>query len=260
MESKITILVGMIALPIGHRFEILPHTPSTNLYAMQQIHARLAEHGQVFFTHEQTAGKGQRGKQWHAKPGENIAMSVILSTSQFSISQSFRLSAAVAVGLQQFIATKTALNTCIKWPNDIFINDRKAAGVLIENVFRGGKWIWSVVGVGINVNEMEFPDHLPQAISLKMLTGNHYDTEALARELLPALELRWQQLCAGQSEQILSDYNNALYARQQVVRLKKDNAVIPCRIKYVNQRGTLIAGENNEWQFEHGEVEWPKPS
>src|SRR5690349_5898262 len=124
----------MSAFPAGYQFHLLEQVNSTNMYAMDKVYAGLAGEGDVFFTNFQSTGKGQRGKTWHSAPNESILMSVVLNTTRLSPSQSFRLSAAVAVAVKDFLQKLTTEKVYIKWPNDIYINDRKAGGILIENV------------------------------------------------------------------------------------------------------------------------------
>jgi BirA family biotin operon repressor/biotin-[acetyl-CoA-carboxylase] ligase len=246
----------MYAFPDGYSFEILPQVDSTNLHAMRQIHAGMAVNGQAYFALEQTEGKGQRGKTWHAAPNESILLSIILDSTKLSPSQSFRLSATMALAAQELISSLVTQPVFIKWPNDIYIGDRKAGGILIDNVMNGGAWRWAVVGIGLNINQISFPDHLPQAISTRMACGAEFQCETLAKQLCGIFENRWQQLLLGNWPTILSDYNHALYGRNMVKKLKWGSVVTPCVIKRVNEQGVLLAGENEEWRFEHGEVEW----
>src|SRR5258705_5530512 len=91
---------------------------STNNYALSQIHAGLAKHGQAIFAHEQTAGKGQRGKKWMSFKGVNIALSIIIKPAPLLVSQQFQLSACIAVTLREFYRKYAGEETKIKWPND----------------------------------------------------------------------------------------------------------------------------------------------
>lgn len=250
----------MSAFPAGYQFHLLEQVNSTNMYAMDKVYAGLAGGGDVFFANFQSTGKGQRGKAWHSAPNESILMSVVLNTTRLSPSQSFRLSAAVAVAVKDFLQKLTTEKVYIKWPNDIYINDRKAGGILIENVISQGIWKWSVIGTGININQLSFPGALPNAVSLQMITGINYSCAELALALTAHIDERWQQLSKGDWRAILANYNKNLFGRGQVKRLRKGSVVIPCLIKRVDDHGVLIAGENDEWHFEHGQVEWLLPT
>jgi len=242
--------------PSGYSFHLLAQVNSTNMHAMESLYAGLAVNGDVFFTNFQSQGKGQRGKSWLSEPGDSILMSVVLDSNRLTPSQSFRLSAAMSLAVKDFLQFFTSEEINIKWPNDIYTGDRKAGGILIENIVNNGLLKWSVVGIGINVNQLSFPGQLQQAISLRMLTGKAYDTETLAKQLTGYIDLRWQQLLAGGWTEIITAYNRALYGKGMIKKLRKGAVIIPCKIKSVNNHGLLIAGENDEWHFAHGEVEW----
>ena len=246
----------MYAFPDGYSFFELAETTSTNLYAMQQIHAGLAAHGHAYFAHQQSGGKGQRGKSWHALPGESILISMILDTSKLATSQSFRLSAAVALAASCFLQQLTHCKIGIKWPNDIYLTDKKAGGILIENVVQGNTWRWAVVGIGININQTIFPAELPNAISVKMATGQPYDCARLAKQLCGSVHHFYSSLLQGNWAAILEQYNAMLFGRCELKRLKYGNSTAAYLINRVNEQGMLVAGEKEEWAFDHGTVEW----
>ena len=99
--------------------------------------------------------------------------------------------------------------TRIKWPNDIYWKDRKAGGILIENVLQGGKWKYSIVGIGININQILFPANILNPVSLAQITGKTFEVIALAKELCSHLEKRWQQLLKMTHRTCLNEYNAA---------------------------------------------------
>ena len=156
-------------------FVILDVVHSTNNYAMENVHARMAKHGKAYFSTNQIAGKGQRGKVWEAEKGQNIALSIVLEPSMLSIVQQFRLSTVVSLACFNFLSKYAGEETSIKWPNDIYWRDRKAGGVLIENILQGKDWKYSVVGIGININQTIFDPALPNPVSLKQITGKTFD-------------------------------------------------------------------------------------
>ncbi|TAD81687.1 MAG: biotin--[acetyl-CoA-carboxylase] ligase [Bacteroidetes bacterium] len=246
----------MIASPIGCEFHSLPSIDSTNLHAMRQIHARMAEHGTVFFTTHQTAGRGQRGKQWHGNPNDNLALSAVLRTQDLAKTHQFKLSAAMALATRQLVANHINQAVSIKWPNDIYVGSKKIAGILIENIIQAATWRWSVVGLGLNVNQTKFGPNLPWATSAQMLTGQSFSPEQLAVHWCTFAQKQWERIFGPDSNDIVTEYNQHLYGINTIQRLKKDNVVIPCLIKRVTLQGVLVAGEHDEWAFEHGAVEW----
>ncbi len=228
----------------------LESADSTNNYAMARIHAGLASSGQVYFAHRQWAGKGQRGKAWLSEPGKNISMSLVLRPS-LSLTSQFLLGAAVAVGCLEGMQ-KYAAGWKIKWPNDLYWGDRKAAGILIENVIKGNEWLFAVIGVGLNLNQTVFSSDLPNPISLKQITGEKYQPLLVAREIADRISLITEVLQKDPAAVLLA-YNQALYKRGEMVKLKKGRARFETQIESVNEQGKLVTGEG---AFAYGEVSW----
>ncbi len=228
----------------------LESVDSTNNYAMARIHAGLASSGEVYFAHQQWAGKGQRGKAWISEPGRNISMSLVLEPPLI-LSQQFLLGAAVAVGCLESMQKYTA-GWKIKWPNDLYWGDRKAAGILIENVIKGNEWLFAVIGVGVNLNQISFPPELTNPISLKQITGENYQPLLLAREIIDQILANVKALQKDPGA-VLIAYNQHLYKRGEMVKLKKGRARFETFIDSVNEQGRLVTGEG---EFGHGEVSW----
>lgn len=244
---------------IGKTFIELQSVDSTNNYAMALIHEGLAQHGMACFTHEQTAGKGQRGKNWVAEKSTNIAMSIILQPKGLSQNEIFKLSACIAVAVRHFISQYAGDETTIKWPNDIYWRDRKAAGILIENIFTGNKWSWAVVGIGVNINQTQFPGELPNPVSLKQITGQQYDTVALTKELCSVIDRYYSRLSVKFFTEILNEYNQHLYLKNQKAKLRKESRVFEALIKEVTASGELIINHGIDEVFAFGQVEWLLP-
>lgn len=237
-------------------FSILDCVESTNNYAMAQVHAGLATEGQAWFANDQTAGKGQRGKEWKSAVGENIILSVAIKPNKLFMSKPFCFSMLIANICRAFFAEKAAKPIKIKWPNDIYCNDRKAGGILIENIFKGKEWQWAVVGIGININQTAFDQELTNATSLKLITNLEYDVVALARNLHSILLSVLESKYNINVENILKTYNDNLYKKEKEVTLKKGNIVFDTTIKKVNEYGYLQTEDVVERQFAVGEVEW----
>ena len=245
--------------PLGNPFIELLSVDSTNNYALTQIYAGLAQHGTAFFSHEQLAGKGQRGKTWTTGRDEGIILSVIIGPDTLSINQQFELSACVAVSVRDFFAKYAGDETTIKWPNDLYWQDRKAGGILIENTMHGSLWKWSIAGMGININQAKFPDQLKNPVSLRQITGQIFDPARLANELCHILEKNYQSLTHNGFDDILKRYNQHLYKRNFSARLKKENRTFDALIKGVNKSGELLTFHSIEESFRFGEIEWVIP-
>ena len=240
---------------IGQSFIELQSVDSTNNYATALIHEGMAQHGTVVFAHRQTKGKGQRNKTWVTGEEANIAMSVIVEPRGLLLSKLFLLSMATANAVFNFFSYYAKDQTKVKWPNDLYWNDRKAGGILIENILSGSDWRFAVVGIGININQTDFPGLQNRAVSLKQITGKDYDVLQLARELCSHLENSFKHMYSGE-EMIKSNYHNNLYKLNEQVRLKKDARVFNATIKGVTQNGELITQQATEELFNVGEIEW----
>ena len=241
---------------IGYPFVELDEVASTNSYAIDRIQANLAVHGTAYFAHSQTAGKGQRGKQWLTEPGSNIIVSCVVNTSFLSLTHQFPFSICIALAAKDFLSKYAGEETSIKWPNDIYWRDRKAAGILIENVVRGNQWSWAVVGIGMNINQTSFSPDLKNPVSLKQITGKTFDAIALTKELCTCMENRYQQLKSGDSLGLFEDYNNHLFRKNETVKFNKANESFECTVKGVDQTGKLVVDGAKQDFFSFGEVEW----
>ena len=166
---------------------------STNIYAMAQIKEGLAESGSCFRADYQTHGKGQHGRIWESSKGQNILCSYILELEKlddlkkWTPTDQIGFSAAIALGIRAFFDAHTNGDTKIKRPNDIYWRDRKAGGILIENLLKGTAWTWTVIGIGININQTVFSPEAPNPVSLKQITGLDWDILSLQEALSKAL-------------------------------------------------------------------------
>lgn len=236
---------------------ILKQVDSTNNYAMGKVHAGMAKHGDAYFTTNQTAGKGQRGKAWDTADGVNIALSLVLDVQLLNASQQFQLLVSVALGCYDFFSSYAGQETSIKWPNDIYWRDRKAVGVLIENSFQGSDWKFAVVGIGVNVNQVRFDPSLKNPVSLRQITGKTHNLIALAKELQNHVLNRFGVLQKLPFSSSLAEYNGHLYGLNKKMHLKKGSIHFDAIIQGVTAFGQLVTLESHqERQFDFGEVEW----
>lgn len=154
---------------IAPKYIWLDKTTSTNS-ALAAI-ANECEHGTVIATHNQTAGRGQRGNTWEAQPGENLTFSILLRPLHISPRDQFAISEIVSVAivnvLRNYITTQPI---AIKWPNDIYVNDLKICGILIENALSASCITHSIAGIGINVNQQHFLSDAPNPVSIVNIT------------------------------------------------------------------------------------------
>jgi len=238
-------------------FKILTSVDSTNNYAMGMIRNGSAKHGTAWFSYEQTHGKGRRGNTWKTEKGKNIILSIAVTTGFLTLSQQFHLSLAVSLACSDFFKKYAGDKTKIKWPNDIFWNDRKAGGILIENVIKGNNWQWAVIGIGINVNQTEFNLHAVfKPVSLKQITGKDFNVLDLAKELHQAVMTRYDELQNNRFEKMLFEYNQYLFGLNKRIKLKKEDIIFETTVKEVSSQGKLITTDITEREFDFDEVEW----
>jgi BirA family biotin operon repressor/biotin-[acetyl-CoA-carboxylase] ligase len=153
----------------------------------------LAESGSCVRANFQTHGKGQHGRVWESSEGQNIICSYILelkklnTVKKWTPTDQIGFSAAIALGIRAFFDAHTNGDTKIKRPNDIYWRDRKAGGILIENLLKGTEWTWAVIGIGININQTVFTPDAPNPVSLKQITGQDWEILSLQAELSKAL-------------------------------------------------------------------------
>lgn len=243
-------------MPETEFFSILNTVDSTNNYAMAAIHEGLAKHKMAWFAKEQTAGKGQRGKTWIGRANQNIALSVVLQPASHFNSNPFMLNALITVICHQFFSSKAGKEVFIKWPNDIYWRDRKAGGILIENIIGQKKWKWSVVGIGINVNQIRFNSSIGNVTSLAKITDMEWDPIQLAQELHQEIINGHQKFQTSDFKKIMEYYNFYLFKKNEKVKLKKDNMQFSTTVKMVNPFGLLLTEDVMDRQFNFGEVEW----
>ena len=215
----------------------------------------MAQHGTAVFAQEQTQGKGQRSRSWASQKDLNIALSLVLEPLTLDPSTPFLLSMAMALATSDLFFRFIPDEISIKWPNDLYWRDRKAAGILIENLWQGQRWNYAVAGIGININQTDFGELATKAVSLKQITGKTEDPEALARLLCTHAETRYNQLQSDPSS-IVGEYNELLYRRGQQVRFRKQGRVFEARLDSVTPQGLLVVHHGVPENFEVGAIEW----
>jgi BirA family biotin operon repressor/biotin-[acetyl-CoA-carboxylase] ligase len=238
-------------------FIIVSEVDSTNNYAMAKLHKRLLPSETAILAMHQSAGKGQRGRHWQTTPGENITMSTVFDASAMtSVSRfPFLLSATAALACYDFFKDLKVQDVTIKWPNDVYVGDRKAGGILLENILKGSSIDWSIIGTGINLNQDHF-EGLSKATSIRLATGKTYDVVEMGRNLRDRLSFRFAALKVASVDQVMAEYNANLYKANAELRLKKNNIVFNARILHVSNDGELVTMNQLEQRFKVGEVEF----
>ena len=166
--------------------------------------------GDIILAQCQTAGRGQRGHTWESREGENLTFSLLLEPLFLSPSEQFLISECVALGVCDALL-HYGIEAQIKWTNDIYIGDRKLAGILIEHKLQGSALARTVAGIGLNVNQNAFSDDLPNPISMAQATGREFDREEVLQTVATSLMARYEQLREGGAKELQADYHQRLY-------------------------------------------------
>lgn len=247
----------MSPLFTGKQITELESVDSTNSYATELLRTGMPAEGHVVWARQQLKGKGQRGNVWESEAENNITLSVIWFPVFLSPSKQFLLTQAVSLGVADFLSQKLASSNInkrvlIKWPNDIFIDDHKIAGILIESSLRGSEIASAVVGIGINVNQTSFQSP-NKPVSLALLTGKTFDIRECVYDLCAFIEPRYLQLRAGKIEKLKSDYLDCLFRLDEWSFYESQGERFAGRISGVSDEGRLRvereSGEVREYDF-----------
>ena len=223
---------------------------------MHLIDADTAQPGLTIVANSQSLGKGQRGKNWIDTPGQSLLMSIICCPLR-PLTEQFVFNASVASAIADVLTDLYAnWDVHIKWPNDIIINDKKAGGVLIENILRGTQWSYSIVGLGLNIKQEDFPRELPFATSLKICSAKDFDIPVL-RDMLREKILEYSSHL-GPADTIMQQYNEHLFRRGKIQSFTDGSREWEAIVLSVNKDGTLQVQtqEGKITTYTHGSVLW----
>jgi BirA family biotin operon repressor/biotin-[acetyl-CoA-carboxylase] ligase len=204
----------------------------------------------------QYAGRGQQQNRWHSDPGKNLTFSLLLKPTFLPVIHQFDLTRAVSLGIVNALEPFLGDQLKIKWPNDIYYADGKLGGILIENLVQGTQIKNSVIGIGLNINQDNFPSEVPNAVSLKQILHRDYDLKLLLSEICKNIEALYLNLKAGQFELVRKAYLERLYWLNEEKMFKSNNRVFRGSIKNVKDNGLLIvnnggvASEYNQKEIE----------
>jgi len=232
---------------MGNSIIRLHSVDSTNNHAkwLLKKNKSLAE-GTVIIADSQEQGRGQYGNNWVTESGKNLTFSIILYPKFLKASEQFLLNQAICLGLVECIQTKVSQQVSIKWPNDILVERKKVCGILIENNIMKDALSESIIGIGLNVNQTDFPISVLNATSLKLISNNNIDLEELLQELLGCIEKYYLKIMHGQKDFIREHYLQILYQYKKNSDFRINNEVVQGVIEGVNQLGQLEITINGE--------------
>lgn len=229
-------------MQIGRKLIHLESVDSTNNYTANLVKSRGLASGTVILADDQFEGKGQRGTEWHVEPGMNLTFSAYLEFANLSVENQFDLSKVIALSICHFLE-KLGLRPEIKWPNDILVGGRKISGVLIENMISGKSPLRSIVGIGLNVNQMRFGKF--DATSIQCELGQFYPV----RDALFSFMSSYNEISAEllhRPEVLHQRYLEKLYRYKSVHSYKDATGIFKGSIQGVAPTGKLIVLKNDE--------------
>jgi BirA family biotin operon repressor/biotin-[acetyl-CoA-carboxylase] ligase len=222
----------------------LHETESTNSFLHEKLMSEKLPEGSVVTADYQTKGRGQRGSSWQSEAGKNLLMSIVVYPEFLKVTEAFMLSKCVALAACDLLSVYSN-KVQIKWPNDILIDGKKVAGILIENILRGSEIYASIVGIGINFNQQLFEKELYAATSVLMDTGFKADTQINAVKLHENIEVNYQMLQQKKFAEIDHLYLSHLYKLNETALFKDADGQFQGKIKGLSSMGLLIVEREN---------------
>lgn len=236
---------------VGQNLVTIKQVDSTNSFLKNLLsNSKPVPEGTVIMAEEQYAGRGQQQNTWHSEPGKNLTFSILLKPHFLSVDAQFDLNRAVSLGVHDALQLILGDRLKIKWPNDIYYADRKLGGILIENTIQSGLLKDSVIGIGLNINQENFPPGASNATSVKQILQKDYDLTRLLSEICKHIEVYYLKLKAGQIDFVRDTYLNRLYWLNEVKRFESNNRVFDGSIKNVLPNGLLVIEDTNGQQLE----------
>ena len=223
---------------IGSNIFFFENLPSTNSHARALLRHNDLQEGAIIYTNYQSEGRGQAGNTWESEDNKNLLISIILIPSMISPAEQFVISMAISVGICDFLKRYVS-GIKIKWPNDIYINNDKIAGILIENSIQGEIIEHTIAGIGININQEKFLSSAPNPVSLRKLTGITYDLAVCLNQMATDLDKRYKQLISEDFTGIRHEYISLLYSYKKWLEFEDLKGVFRGRILTVGDNGAL---------------------
>lgn len=227
---------------------------STNLLLAEMLKQGLAVEGLVVMSDYQESGKGQGSNSWHSRSGENLLMSMLLFPAFLSASHQFHLSRLVSVALCEVLES-LGLRPEIKWPNDVLVSEAKIAGILIEHGISGGSIAHTIAGIGLNLNQQDFPAFPRPATSVSLKTGRSVVPQEVAENLAHKIASRYEALQEGKAEELEQDYLHRLFRLGKPSEFEAKGESFTGSIKGVSPFGELLVEHKGELSpYSHGEI------
>ena len=229
---------------------------STNTYLRELNGGDPAFAYEVAVASFQTAGRGQKGNSWESEAGKNLLFSILAHPNNIKVQEQFYISQTIALAVSDSVMAAVgpqyAGDVSVKWSNDVYWKDFKMAGILIENTLQGSNILDTVVGVGLDVNQEVFVSDAPNPISLKNITGQDYDINALLNDIINHF-IGYMELPAERRAEVDRLYCDRLYRREGYHKFRDENGIFEASIEGIRPDGCLMlqtrSGEHRVYEF-----------
>lgn len=222
--------------PIIH----IKETESTNSYLKELLSVEKLAEGTIVSTEHQIAGRGQRGNSWESEQGKNLTFSMVLYPLAIAVNEQFILSQVVSLGIKKALDKYTEGIT-IKWPNDIYWNEKKICGILIENALAENGFLHIIVGIGLNINQERFESDAPNPISLAQITGQEYNLNEILEEIREWIFAFYKEAeLLGNYKTIQHFYHKSLFRKEGFHAYSDQRENFKAKIKEILPTGHLV--------------------
>lgn len=241
---------------LKYKVEHIQEVSSTNTYLKDLTKTSYITEGTVILADFQTTGKGRGLNTWHSEKGKNLLFSILLKP-EIEASHHFSLVEFVSLALIDTL-NEYKIAARIKWPNDIFALDKKIAGILIENNIVADKIQTSIIGVGLNVNQVLFPEELPNAVSLKQVNKHEINKNELLRRILDSINIRYDQLLSNLFNELHEEYTNTIYRIGEKIYYNQKGEQREGLLKRISQTGEIFieSEHGKEFEYQFGEIQF----
>jgi|AntAceMinimDraft_17_1070374.scaffolds.fasta_scaffold09515_4 BirA family biotin operon repressor/biotin-[acetyl-CoA-carboxylase] ligase len=230
-----------------HKIIELKSVDSTNKYAIKLLNKSKIEECTIIFANSQYSGKGQENNLWESESHKNLTFSMILYPKFLLPEKQFLLNKIISLAVCDFVKSIVKHNkVSIKWPNDIYIDNKKTAGILIENTISGNIFKNTVIGIGLNINQTIFKSNAPNPVSLKIVTEKDFNIKECLNDLCFFIDKRYMELKNNRYDIIDYDYLNCLYHYKSLEQYKYKKSIIYAKITGIDKFGRLILETTNK--------------
>ncbi len=227
-------------MTLRHNFIFDEQVDSTNARAVELLQSQKLPEGTLIYAGAQTAGVGLGENKWHSLPGQNITASVVLYPDFLPAEEQFKLTMVISVSVCTMLESLDhRFKPMIKWPNDIYLNDHKVAGMLIKNNLSGNTLSQTIAGLGLNVNQIDFDSSAPLAISLAMISGRQYEILDLLTKWHASLDHTYHLLQTGKAHELEQAYLNRFYRLNQWANYTIHGEKLRAKITGIGEYGML---------------------